>query len=70
MDTNTAIKAQDWITANWDNEKTDYQNTEDLLKMLSARECQTRNKRSMSEARLLNALYLQVQTMREVALTR
>jgi len=59
---------QDWVTANWDSKKTDYDNTENLLGMLNDRERRTRGKRDMEEATLLNALYEQVQTMREIAL--
>jgi len=59
---------QDWIKENWDSQKSDYQNTENLLVMLNDREYRTRGNRDIEEATLLDALYKQVQTMREIAL--
>ena len=61
---------QDWITAHWNADKSDYFNTEDLLELLHIRERQSRGKRGMDEAMLLNALYERVQLMREISLEK
>ena len=61
---------QDWITANWNADKTDYHNTEDLLELLHVRERRSRGKRDIEEATILSALYERVQFMRELALGR
>ena len=59
---------QGWINKNWHADRSDYQNTEDMLMKLNRMEQNNRGTRSREEAEKLNAIYERVQFMRELAL--